>query len=85
MAKLYKVAKYKISSDKDLLQMNRSAIFAGILSDISANSLNYDAVVICMHACMDAEACCFVNAVYIYLTGSAGSNNRNVFPAATRR
>src|SRR3989344_4670218 len=39
-------------ADKDLLQMNRSAVFAGILSDISANSENYDAIVICMHAFM---------------------------------
>ena len=41
-----------LNADKDLLQMNRSAVFAGILTDISANSSDYDAVIICMHAFM---------------------------------
>ena len=41
-----------LNADKDLLQMNRSAVFAGILSDISANSESYDAVVISIHAFM---------------------------------
>lgn len=41
-----------LNADKDLLQMDRSAVFAGILADISVNSGSYDAVVICMHAFM---------------------------------
>ena len=41
-----------LNADKDLLQMNRSAVFTGILSDIFANEQNYDAVIICIHAFM---------------------------------
>jgi len=41
-----------LNADKDLLQMDRSAVFGGILADISTNLSNYDAVVICMHAFM---------------------------------
>ena len=41
-----------LNADKDLLQMDRSAVFAGILADLAVNSGSYDAVVICMHAFM---------------------------------
>ena len=41
-----------LNADKDLLQMDRSAVFGDILADISANSSDYDAVIICMHAFM---------------------------------
>lgn len=41
-----------LNADKDLLQMDRSAVFTGILSEIEREFSDYDAVVICMHAFM---------------------------------
>jgi adenylate kinase len=41
-----------LNADKDLLQMDRSVVFTTIFADISANSENYDAVIICMHSFM---------------------------------